>query len=288
MKTKLHLFGIAFVCSFSGLNSQTFPAVAENATAGNLNIRSAQPCTTAAIAATLATNSKLVSSSAVLGSCGYNWYEVDIPLTSAPSVSYYGASGANYLVQTTNNYVEVTNNVPNGLRIRETAGGTQLWIGNNYAAIWWIASAPRGQRLAYTGTPVQYIGGDAWIEVHLPYNYCTVGQGGPYTQTGWVSDGFGQPDGPYLYYLPLSIQENNTAHSILLFPNPTSGKFNITSDNTGPLKISIVNLLGKSVYESDIISANTEIDLSNEPRGVYFCRLVSEGIIVETKRIIIQ
>lgn len=286
MKTKLLTLIALIIVGL--IDAQSYPIDVENATSGNLNIRAAQPCTTATVAASLATNSNLVASSYVGSSCSYSWYEVDIPLTSTPTIQYYGASGANFLVPTTHNYVEVTSNVPNGLRIRDTPGGNLLWIGNNYAALWWIGSSSRGQRMAYTGAPVQMIGLDIWIQIFLPYNYCTVGQNGPYIQTGWVSNGQGQPDGPYLNYLPTMLNEQQSQNSISIFPNPSSGKFQIAIEKTNVSSIKITDLLGGVIFESPTNELNGEIDLSDKPEGIYLCQFMSGGMIIETKKIILQ
>lgn len=287
MKTKILLFALLAI---QGISFAQLPYNVVNATAGNLNIRAAQPCTTATIAATLATNSHLVASNTVSNSCGYNWFEVDIPLTATPTIPYYGADGTNFLVQTTSNYVEVTNNVPNGLLIRDNPGSSSniLWIGNNHAAMWWIPSSSRGQRLAYTGAPVQMVGSDLWIQIYLPNNYCTVGQGGPFIQTGWVSNGQGQPDGPYLNYLPTMINEIRHENSISLFPNPSTGKFQISVDNLKTEQIKILNSLGEVIYESAVNASNLEIDLSDQAKGIYFCQFVMQGGMSEVKKIVLQ
>jgi hypothetical protein len=58
-----------------------------------------------------------------------------------------------------------------------------------------------------------------------------------------------------------------------LFPNPTSGKINVTGIS-GKEKVEIYNSIGLLIYSG--IIENSEIDLSRESSGIYFIRLESE------------
>jgi hypothetical protein len=84
------------------------------------------------------------------------------------------------------------------------------------------------------------------------------------------------------------VSENDNQPVLEIHPNPSNGKFQITLSNTtqsGYSKIEIYNLQGKIVYQSNHL--NSDIDLSDEPEGVYLVRL-NFGTSVLTKRIIIQ
>jgi len=85
------------------------------------------------------------------------------------------------------------------------------------------------------------------------------------------------------------VNENpqNTNHpSVNLFPNPSKGLFSVFSDGT-IFKIDILNLLGEEIYSSQVNSNKIEIDLSNNPKGIYFAKLYSSNGS-ETRKIIIE
>jgi hypothetical protein len=72
-----------------------------------------------------------------------------------------------------------------------------------------------------------------------------------------------------------NVTENNTIH---LFPNPTTGLFtlhcppSISNGSTGSptSQLNIYNSIGKLVYNKKLLVGRNEIDLSAEPKGVYF------------------
>jgi PKD repeat protein len=70
----------------------------------------------------------------------------------------------------------------------------------------------------------------------------------------------------------------NEDETFSLYPNPTTGRFEIRSDLAGPTIISVYNLLGVEVYringQNDPSEAWT-IDLSNLPTGLYLVRVES-------------
>lgn len=88
---------------------------------------------------------------------------------------------------------------------------------------------------------------------------------------------------------PNSLNEVIKNSSLKIFPNPTTGIFQITSGELRITNIEIVNVLGEKVTRSVIPSGarNLTIDLSAQPGGVYFLRATTpEGAVV--KKIIRQ
>lgn len=88
---------------------------------------------------------------------------------------------------------------------------------------------------------------------------------------------------------PNSLNEVIKNSSLKIFPNPTTGIFQITSGELRITNIEIVNVLGEKVTRSVIPSGvrNLTIDLSAQPSGVYFFRATTpEGAVV--KKIIRQ
>lgn len=72
---------------------------------------------------------------------------------------------------------------------------------------------------------------------------------------------------------PVAIGEK-TLESVSIYPNPTSGQLTIKGlDKDATL--TITNVKGQIVYRS-VIAGNTTINLSTQPKGIYFVQLVNE------------
>lgn len=85
-----------------------------------------------------------------------------------------------------------------------------------------------------------------------------------------------------------SIEENNyTSQSILVYPNPGRELFFFKSENKIST-IEIVNLLGEKIYISKINFPTVEIDLSKQPKGIYFYQITSKNKNSATGKLIIQ
>ena len=76
---------------------------------------------------------------------------------------------------------------------------------------------------------------------------------------------------------PLSFDTN----AINVFPTiSSSGYFTIVGN--GKANATVYTLLGEKIYSSQINSAESEIDLSKQPNGVYFLQLkTAEGAAVK-------
>ncbi len=83
------------------------------------------------------------------------------------------------------------------------------------------------------------------------------------------------------------IAENKLQSTITVYPNPSNGKFNISFDQSVKNDISIYNMLGEKIYQSAITNPKSEIDLSNQAKGVYFINFYY-GQTILTKKIVIQ
>jgi hypothetical protein len=84
------------------------------------------------------------------------------------------------------------------------------------------------------------------------------------------------------------INENkvsNTNLSVSVYPNPTNGEFNVQINNADNSVIEVINALGKTVLKLNANGNVTNIDLTNQPKGVYFVKVVS-GDLMEVKRVI--
>lgn len=170
-------------------------------------------------------------------------------------------------------------------------------------SIWWLGN---GSATATGGTsPYSY----SWSPTtnftgctncpNPPVMSCT-GTPGPITYTLTVTDAMGctATSTVTIWYNYCRLANPNanqnqqgttsTADELSVAPNPTNGNFVITLPGTGPLDVEVVDVLGKIVYSKPGISdASLTVDLSSQPKGVYFikCR---EGDQVLVQRIVIQ
>jgi hypothetical protein len=75
----------------------------------------------------------------------------------------------------------------------------------------------------------------------------------------------------------------------MLLPNPSSGNFTVTFGATITSRnIEIINLVGQTIFrQEDITSSSLQIDLSLQPKGVYFVKCTENGSTF-VERIVIE
>jgi hypothetical protein len=78
--------------------------------------------------------------------------------------------------------------------------------------------------------------------------------------------------------------ENPEAPKFGIYPNPTTGIFNIATDVS--VKVTVVNMLGKTVYAADNVTSQTSIDLSGLQKGVYIAKIESANASTTEKVIL--
>jgi hypothetical protein len=74
------------------------------------------------------------------------------------------------------------------------------------------------------------------------------------------------------------VKEVPKKNRVKVFPSPSNGKFQIMNDESGITKyeLKIYNIVGEKVYQSEISNKQSVIDISNQPKGVYFVHITSE------------
>lgn len=86
----------------------------------------------------------------------------------------------------------------------------------------------------------------------------------------------------------IGIQELNS-NVFSTYPNPTTGVFTITTEQTAIKNIEVINVLGEKVYWLNVhtlLNHTSTIDLSSKPNGIYFLQLKTENGIANKKIII--
>lgn len=75
-----------------------------------------------------------------------------------------------------------------------------------------------------------------------------------------------------------NIGENNNVNFVSVFPNPSSGIFTVDLGNCRDAKICVYDVLGSCLLKKDCLyDVAPKIDLSSQPRGIYFMEIVSDG-----------
>jgi hypothetical protein len=85
---------------------------------------------------------------------------------------------------------------------------------------------------------------------------------------------------------PLSI-EDNPMSAIMIYPNPSTGIFNIDLqglENT--VKMEVLNSRGQLIYTNEL-NESYQLDLTAQPKGVYFIRLVN-STSVHLEKVIVK
>ena len=72
-----------------------------------------------------------------------------------------------------------------------------------------------------------------------------------------------------------------------LYPNPTNGFITIELEKASKYELSIVNVLGQTVYTNSIFKINNRVDLSSFEIGVYTIEL-SDGNNIYSEKLIVE
>ena len=91
---------------------------------------------------------------------------------------------------------------------------------------------------------------------------------------------------------PTGINEIEKSHKLQISPNPSNGSFTLSLSNVNEkINIEIYNVLGEKVFAETLRYAqgDNHINLSNQPSGVYFYRVLKEsGELVGSGKFIIE
>lgn len=126
------------------------------------------------------------------------------------------------------------------------------------------------------------------------------GKTGTYTTTVIINDnkGFADTLSEQIIMLPcnmLNFFSNNkvASNSIKIFPNPNTGKFQITAFMNDTHKriqrITIFDIRGTKVWEKLNASNQLfEVDISSQPKGIYYVKVIDDSGTVQVDKIINQ
>ncbi len=94
----------------------------------------------------------------------------------------------------------------------------------------------------------------------------------------------------YITVLPeTEINEIEGSEQIIIYPNPTTGKFVINLPYLFESKIKVFDLKGEIIFQQSISLNNEaiEIDLSGHAKGVYYLNIISDTLSI-TKKVLVK
>lgn len=90
-----------------------------------------------------------------------------------------------------------------------------------------------------------------------------------------------------------NVSNENPAHRILIYPNPSSGSFTLEINGLSgqDIELSIKNMIGQDIYNTKFNQQNEKIrkhiDLTKYPKGIYVLEIITERFM-SNKKIIIE
>lgn len=86
-----------------------------------------------------------------------------------------------------------------------------------------------------------------------------------------------------------AISLNEREFIVQAYPNPSTGELVIDLTGNSIYKISVVNLMGITVYEGlNVSSKRIELDLSDKAKGIYFIKVINQSDYVKTIKLVLQ
>jgi polyhydroxybutyrate depolymerase len=77
-------------------------------------------------------------------------------------------------------------------------------------------------------------------------------------------------------------------NDFVIYPNPSNGKFKINVNSNQNISIMIYNALGAMVLKESISSSRTDVNLENQPSGIYFYQATEKNNVIKSGKLIIE
>ena len=82
-------------------------------------------------------------------------------------------------------------------------------------------------------------------------------------------------------------EETEKENTLILYPNPSTGSFQLISDVEHPMEVSIFNAMGQLIHSEGNVTNNTTLDLNGVSNGLYSIRFQNEELNL-LRQVIIQ
>lgn len=104
----------------------------------------------------------------------------------------------------------------------------------------------------------------------------------------WTNTLNGEQDVYYSFITPptlTGIEDVSGNIELSVYPNPTTGQLEISWDDKR-IRIELFTVVGQKVFSSSVYNANHIVDISSQPAGIYFLKLISDDSQETTVKII--
>jgi len=124
--------------------------------------------------------------------------------------------------------------------------------------------------------------------------YFTLPAGMPNGTYSLVLSANGFSSSPTTFTLPCSPtgveQVSTTNNAVKAYPNPSKGIFTIEAELPMPNSVlEVDNMMGQQILREQVNLTKNDIDLSGQPEGIYFYRLLnSEGNLIGAGKLVVQ
>jgi uncharacterized delta-60 repeat protein len=88
----------------------------------------------------------------------------------------------------------------------------------------------------------------------------------------------------------VSLSNSNFEKStVVIYPNPSNGVFNIhTNTISGTKNIIVYSVIGQQVLNQELNSMETSFDISNQPKGIYFYKIFGMNNVIKRGKLVIE
>jgi len=84
------------------------------------------------------------------------------------------------------------------------------------------------------------------------------------------------------------VKESGDQIQLSIFPNPTTGEVQLALVNAQFAKVQIADVLGNVVLNYEFKTSQSAIDLSSQPKGIYFVKVIGADGNFGVKKIVLQ
>ena len=243
------------------------------------------------------------------------------PFSNLPPITIYKTTdgGTNWTSQYTDNTSGSFENMQftdinhgwivgkNGKIFKTINGGTTWTIVTNplilstysFSAVFFINNDEGWIAGGESGSPKKIFkttdGGVTWSTQDLPVQYTVLGLSFWDANHGWAISDYDSSSLPptigeiISYSVPLGVNDNIAKNKIIIFPNPSNGRFYIDiKEVNSKMRLEIFNVWGQKIQkEVNLKQSTNEIDLSSYSKGVYFIK-INDGENNYAEKIVIQ
>lgn len=88
--------------------------------------------------------------------------------------------------------------------------------------------------------------------------------------------------------MTVGVDEQTEETALLLYPNPSSGIFQMISNAANPMEVTVFNMMGQTVFTGSNVTNNSVIDLQGVENGLYSIRFYNYELNLLRQVIIVK